>query len=217
MEKDISLTPASVTLIQLDTFETRLTAYACDSQQDGKSGATPVPIPVASPPQLSKPALPEPVSLGETAESLIGKMGDPDRIARVLSLSSRYRLGYDFYWTYLKLPGSSESLQCLFYFSNQSLIAYDRCPATLVDFGADRTKAAAKPNARVAYGDSPVNVLSKWGMPTLVSLSVDGLEQSWEFASTTLSTGSCGLKFKYESLQQYTGNCKLNWIAHWTF
>lgn len=219
VEKDIGLTPSSVAMVQLDTFETRLTAYACDSQQDGKSGTTPVQIPVASPPQVSKPvpALPEPVSLGETAESVIGKFGDPERIVRVASLSSRYRLGYDFYWTYLKLPSSSESLQCLFYFSNQSLIAYDHCPAALVDLGADRANAAAKPNARVAYGDSLVGVLSKWGMPSLVSISVDGLEQSWEFASTTLSTGSCSLKFKYQSLQQYMGNCKLNWVAHWTF
>jgi|GEM_PF-3993836 len=219
VEKDIGLSSSAVALIQLDTFETRLTTYACDSQQDGKGGSVPVPA-VTAPTQV-KPApplaLPEPVSFGDTAENVAGKFGDPEKITRVTPLSARYRLGYDFYWAYSKLPGTAESLQCLFYFSNQEMIAYERCPAVLVEFGANRANTVAKPNDRITYGDSPESVLAKWGLPSLVSLSVDSQERSWQFSSSALSPGSCVLKFRYDQLQQYSGNCKLSWIAHWTF
>jgi len=232
VEKNVSLKESSLPVL-LDSFQTQMTLYSCDSQpsRDGLA------LPSNNGQVLAglggvgtngggrsalvsyQSAVVDRVGLGESSESVVKKFGDPYSITRESSWSRYGVPQYDKVWKYVNFPGNTNSFNCLLYFRQQSLVAFDDCPAMRINFAESSQNAPAKPTSRVAAWSYQATVLENWGMPKLVSVSLDGREATWDYADSQVTTRNnmCSLKFVSGLLKDYSGVCQLSWLAHWTF
>jgi hypothetical protein len=223
IEKNVLFSEISKPVV-LDTFETKLTAYSCESADSAGGVALPSSNPslgVSNSQKPTAPAAPPPpppatISLGEEPASVVEKLGDPDSISRT-SYSYFYTPTYDFAWEYHSFPGTSLPTTCTLRFRSQRLVGYDLCPAARIVFHDSISQAADKPNQRVSFRDTEKMVLLKWGLPTRVSRSDNGNELTWDFTHTLLTSSTCTLKFVAGLVSTYSSSCKLGMVSHWTF